>query len=189
MTTVCWSYRKANLIQNDTFARDSADFLVGISSPMPKKKRQRGRPSGSKNRSGAYMRSQRRRIEEEIIRRALGGSIAALKLAADRTSPRLRPQAAPVELHAAASLTLTEKAGAIVDATLSGQLPPDVGRDLLAGLGDLAKLKEVVELEARIEALEKGHGMTLPWERNEQKKERLPIRGRSRRRNGDAKGN
>lgn len=51
---------------------------------------------------------------------------------------------------------LTEQGQAIVRAVANGVIAPGQGAALLSGLGSVARLKEIDELTARIEALEKA---------------------------------
>ncbi len=107
---------------------------------------------------------------------ALDGDPVALRICADRLWPRLRPEAAPVRVTTASS-GLAQQGAAIIDAALSGQLTPDVLRDLLSALADQARLVEFTEIEARLQALE-GQEPVAPWERRSDNK--LPMRGRKR---------
>lgn len=146
------------------------------------KKRYKGRKPGSKNRDRAFLRSKREELEAEMVRQAFAGNLQALKMALDRVSPRIRPQAAPVKVDAEASQTMADKAAAIVDSTLEGKIAPDVARDLLSALSDVARLREFVEFEERLRALEGGKKL-LPWEQapDEPKAGKLPLRRKPRR--------
>ncbi len=50
--------------------------------------------------------------------------------------------------------TLEKSGENIVKETMKGNLPPDIGAQLITALTNQAKLIEITELEARIEALE-----------------------------------
>ena len=80
--------------------------------------------------------------DAQAARALLGHAVAPLRAIEEPT---------PVELPGA---TLSAKGNAILDAVASGQLAPGQGRALLSALADLARLREVDELEARISALE-----------------------------------
>ncbi len=143
---------------------------------MTFQKNNAGKKPGTLNRDRTYLRSRSDELQEEMVKRALGGSMAALKMCADRLWPKLRPQAAPVQLDAV-SLKLADKGSAIVDAALSGALSPDTARDLLSSLADVARLKELTELEDRLQALENRKD-AAPWiQRSEPK---LPVRRKRR---------
>ena len=51
--------------------------------------------------------------------------------------------------------TLAEQGGEIIRATLSGQIPPDIGAQLISALASQGKLIELQELTERIENLER----------------------------------
>ena len=55
---------------------------------------------------------------------------------------------------------LTEQGKAILQAASEGELTPTQAGSLLSGLGTLAKVKEIDELEKRITALEKDRKST-----------------------------
>ncbi|HLF97647.1 MAG TPA: DUF5681 domain-containing protein [Methylococcaceae bacterium] len=92
-------------------------------------------------------------IVNGLILAAKGGDTAAASLLLSRTCPPMKPQAEPVAITATDG-SLTGKASSIVDSALSGQIPPDVAKMLLDGLGGLARIAETEELTKRIEALE-----------------------------------
>ncbi|MEA3299137.1 MAG: DUF5681 domain-containing protein [Pseudomonadota bacterium] len=86
---------------------------------------------------------------------ALEGDMTAMRLLLERTLPPVKAGAAAIllpELEDAA--TLTDKARAVVSAIGRGDIPPDIGANLMQSLGGLAKLVEVDELTRRVEALE-----------------------------------
>jgi hypothetical protein len=59
-----------------------------------------------------------------------------------------------IELDLPKGASLTEQGEAIVQAVADGLIPPGQAGALLTGLGNVARLKEMDELTARIEALE-----------------------------------
>lgn len=92
-------------------------------------------------------------IAAAVIKAAKGGDMQAASLLLSRTCPPVRPIQEPIHLDMPGQ-TLTEKAGAILDAVSRGELAPMDGKALLDGLGQLAKITEIDELTRRIEALE-----------------------------------
>ena len=118
-------------------------------------------------------------IVQKAIDEALKGDPSALRLCIERLIPRLRPQAALINVEAASS-KIVDIGESIVNAALSGKISPDSARDILSALSDVAKLREVTELEERVEVLEKLKG-TPPWEQ-ESSKPKLPMRGKRKRR-------
>jgi len=136
-----------------------------------------GRPKGARDKRLALMLSNEKALQRKLVKMALGGDVAAMRIIADRLWTRLRPEAVPVRVTTASS-GLAQQGAAIIDAALSGQLTPDVLRDLLSALADQARLIEFTEIEERLQRLE-GQEPVAPWERRSDDK--LPLRGRKRR--------
>jgi len=92
----------------------------------------------------------------EIIRTlvdlAKGGDVQAAKVLLDRVCPSLKPQAMPISLPVNGSLT--EQGNEIIRATMSGQIPPDIGSQLITALANQSRIIEINELTKRIEILE-----------------------------------
>jgi hypothetical protein len=89
-----------------------------------------------------------------LIDLAKGGDVAAAKVLLDRTCPTLKPQSMHISLPVNGSLA--EQGGEVIKATLSGQIPPDIGSQLITALSNQGKLIELQELTKRIEMLEDG---------------------------------
>lgn len=70
----------------------------------------------------------------------------------DRITPILKSQALPITLPPQNSLT--EQGEAVIKATMSGQIPPDIGSQLLTALSHQLKIVEIDDLTKRVEALE-----------------------------------
>jgi hypothetical protein len=92
-------------------------------------------------------------IAAAVIKAAKEGDMQAASLLLSRVAPPMKPIQEPVRIDLAGA-TLTERAGAIFDQVAAGNLSTADGKALLDGLAALAKLREVDELVARIEALE-----------------------------------
>lgn len=92
-------------------------------------------------------------IIEAMVAAAREGDVSAAKLLLDRTIPALKPMDTPVTLPTGEGLAHT--GAAILDAVGYGKLTPDQGAKLLQGLGSLARVEEVAELRARLDALER----------------------------------
>lgn len=76
----------------------------------------------------------------------------------ERALPVYRVTSAPVELPDMDQAdNLTEKANAVLRAVADGQVPPDVGAQLVSAIGSIARVTEIDELTRRIEQLEKSH--------------------------------
>lgn len=121
----------------------------------------RGKPQGAKSR----FTKMRQELESDLPallkstkEAALAGDMTAMRLLLERTLPPQKATASTVSLPALKKAqTLTEKADAVLGAIADGELPPDVGASLVDALGKLAKLKEMDDMERRLEALEKAN--------------------------------
>ncbi len=128
--------------------KESTKFKVGVS----------GNPNGRpKDKTPATL--LRKAIVEDmpeiilaLIKQAKAGDTAAAKILLDRCCPPLKPQAMTINVPVGG--TLAEQGGDIIRATLSGNIPPDVGAQLINALSNQAKLIELQELTERIEILE-----------------------------------
>jgi len=97
----------------------------------------------------------REALVAKAVRLALDGDTTALRLCLERLSPPPRPEGRSVVLPALETAhTLTEQAHAIMGAIAAGQVPVDVGQQLLASLAHVARATEVDELATRVSALE-----------------------------------
>jgi hypothetical protein len=92
-------------------------------------------------------------IMAKLAEQALAGDTSAAKLLLDRVLPHMRPGDLPVQVPTVAG-GLADQARAIIGAVNTGKLAPAEADDLLQGLGTLARLIEVDELEKRLTALE-----------------------------------
>jgi len=152
--------------------------------PKPGQPGNPGRPKGSKNKRLEFLRSHDKKLQKKVLDMAMEGDVAALKIIADRLWPRIRAQAASVVIDAVGE-GIADQGRKIIDAALSGEVTPDVLRDLLMALYAHGRLIEMTELESRLRQLEKLDGKP-PWESspNEEKPvvtEKLPLRGKRRR--------
>jgi hypothetical protein len=91
-------------------------------------------------------------IITKLVELAKGGDVAAAKVLLDRCCPALKPQAMPISLPV--NGTLAEQGGEIIKATMAGQIPPDIGSQLITALANQSKIIEIEELTKRIEVLE-----------------------------------
>jgi hypothetical protein len=113
-----------------------------------------GRPAGKT--PGAKLRkaieAQADSILKSVIDAAVSGDMQACKMLLDRITPTLKPQAMPICLPVNGSLA--ERGGEIIKATMAGQIPPDIGSQLITALANQSKIVEIDELIKRIEILE-----------------------------------
>lgn len=94
-----------------------------------------------------------------LVEQAKAGAPTAARLILERCLPALRPVDAPTVLNLPAEGGLADQGRAVLAALASGQLPANQATSILQGLGSLARLIEVGELERRVSALEEGkHG-------------------------------
>jgi hypothetical protein len=113
-----------------------------------------GRPAGQT--PGAKLRTtieaNANEILQSVIDAAVDGDMAACKMLLDRITPTLKPQALPVSLVFQESLAL--QGSEIIRATVSGQIAPDIGSQLISALASQSKIVEIDDLTKRIEILE-----------------------------------
>lgn len=91
-------------------------------------------------------------ILKAVIDAAIGGDMQACKMLLDRITPPLKAQALPVVIEI--GNTLPETGGNVISATMGGQIPPDIGSQLITALANQAKIieqQEIIERLARIE--------------------------------------
>ena len=88
-----------------------------------------------------------------LIKQAKAGDTAAAKILLDRCCPTLKPQAIAINLPVYGSLA--EQGGEIIRATMTGQIPPDIGSQLISALSNQGKLIELQELTERLDRIEK----------------------------------
>ena len=88
----------------------------------------------------------------KLVEQAKNGDTAAAKILLDRCCPALKSQA--MAIHLPVNGSLAEQGNEIIRATLSGNIPPDIGAQLITALANQGKLIELQELTERIEILE-----------------------------------
>lgn len=90
----------------------------------------------------------------QLANKAKEGDSQAARLLLERVLPTLKPIEQPVTLTLPDSKGITGQGMAIIQAVAAGEIAPSQGNALLTGLGALARIKEIDELERRITALE-----------------------------------
>lgn len=91
-----------------------------------------------------------------MIDKAKEGDFQAVRLLLERVLPPMKAIESMVLIDLPDGGGLAEQGQAIVRAVANGVVAPGQGAALLSGLGSVARLKEIDELTARIEALEKA---------------------------------
>lgn len=93
-------------------------------------------------------------VVQAVLDAAKDGDMTAAKLVLDRLCPPLKSIAQPVHLALPEDASPLTVAKAVISATASGMLPPDVSAQLVTALGTLCRIEETEELRDRITALE-----------------------------------
>jgi hypothetical protein len=125
---------------------------------------QSGNPGGRKPGSGkidklrAALAKELPEVLEALVAQAKAGDTGAIKLILERTVPALRPVDAVAPLNLPVAGGLADQGRAVLAALVAGQLPANQAAGILQGLGNLAKLVELDELEKRVTALEGKQG-------------------------------
>jgi hypothetical protein len=88
-----------------------------------------------------------------LVKQAKNGDVAAAKVLLDRCCPALKPQAMAINFPV--NGTLAEQGNEIIRATMSGQIPPDIGSQLITALANQGKLVELQEITERLQRIEK----------------------------------
>ena len=95
-------------------------------------------------------------IIAQLVIKAKDGDSQAARLLLERVLPPMKAIEQPVTLSLPDGDGMTAQGMAIVQAVAAGTIAPGQGAALLTGLGALARIKEIDELERRIAQLEKG---------------------------------
>ena len=93
-------------------------------------------------------------VINKLIQSALEGDNAAVKLILERLEPAFKPVSRTIEIPGQLPRDLYKKAEKVFALALRGDLTIDEAKQLLSGLSDVVKVKEVIDLEKRLEALE-----------------------------------
>ena len=130
----------------------------------PWRKGQSGNPAGrAKGALNPQTRLRKMIDAEAIVKKlhdaALAGDVQAARTLLERALSVYRKTAAPLDVPGMArAKELTGKARVVLDAIAGGKVPPDLGAQLVAAIGNVARVAEIDELTRRIEELEKRHG-------------------------------
>lgn len=93
---------------------------------------------------------------QALVAKAVNGDVGAARLLLERTIAPLRA-VEPAQTLTLPHGTLTDQGRAVLKAVADGELAPSQGASLLGTMSALARVAEMDELVARIEALEATH--------------------------------
>jgi Family of unknown function (DUF5681) len=91
-------------------------------------------------------------IIQSVITAAKLGDLQASKILLDRVCPPLKPQAQPINVSHGEQLS--ETGANIIAATVNGDIPPDIGSQLIMALSNQAKLIDLEEVADRLRRIE-----------------------------------
>ena len=101
-------------------------------------------------------------IAQVVIDAALGGDISAAGLVLSRVAPQMKPVAERVSFAFDASAPMTNQVESVLQAIADGNLSPDTGKTVVEAIGALASIKQMDELERRLNALETRNNGNSP---------------------------
>ena len=119
------------------------------------KKGQSGNPSGRPSKVSPHrmlLADNAQALVAKMVELATGGDVQALRWCLDRLVPPLKARGEPVAIDLTGGLA--ERGDAILRAAGDGRITPDEAQTLLSALASQARIVQVTELQARIEALE-----------------------------------
>ena len=96
-------------------------------------------------------------VTRKVMAAAKKGDMQACRLILERLVPPIKPAAEPVQFHLD-DTDLPSAARSILRAVADGHLAPDQGKSLIDGLGAVARVIEVAELQKAIEELRQQIG-------------------------------
>ncbi|WP_122346305.1 DUF5681 domain-containing protein [Pseudomonas coronafaciens] len=91
-------------------------------------------------------------VTKKVLAAARKGDMQACRLILERLVPPIRPSVEPVTFDLD-DTDLPSAAKSILRAIAEGKLPPDQGKNLILGLGAVARVIEVAELQQAMEEL------------------------------------
>lgn len=129
-----------------------SDWKKGMRSPNPN-----GRPPGivdKRTRVTQALMDDAPAITRVVIDAALAGDIQAATLVLSRVTPVLKAQAERVQFNLDANASATDQAASVLAAIASGDVSPDVGKQIIEAVAALYGIKQIDEIARRLEALE-----------------------------------
>ena len=133
--------------------RGSTQWVPGMKSPNPA-----GRPKGSamskRERIARALNDDGPDVVRVVIDKALAGDMTAAGLVISRLTPPVKAQSEPVQFNLDPELPIGKQIEAVLGAVAAGEVPPDVGHQIIAMIGTLSNVRKNEELEQRIIQLE-----------------------------------
>lgn len=108
--------------------------------------------NGTRQRIEAAVGGRLDRIIERLIEMALEGDVQAARTLLERVAPPLRARDEPVTLTLGAEPA--DDARTVLGALGAGSVTPSEAATIMRSIGEAAKVRELADLEARIEAIE-----------------------------------
>ncbi|MBS0289160.1 MAG: hypothetical protein JSS07_03865 [Proteobacteria bacterium] len=119
--------------------KENGQFMAGKSGNPS------GRPSTEITAIRKELAAHSKAIIQVVKNAALGGDMQACKMILDRICPPFKPQAAPVVISLPPGSDFTQIAEALIKASAEGLLPPDIGAQMVASIGQLARIAVIKE--------------------------------------------
>lgn len=117
-----------------------------------------GRPKGIIDKRWALrtrLESASETLVDEAIKRAMDGDSGLMRALLGRLVAPAKAETLPATF-ALPEGSLSDQATAVMQAVSTGLIPPSTGVELLASLGQVAKIREADELLQRVESLERS---------------------------------
>jgi hypothetical protein len=128
---------------------EGGKFLPGVSGNPG------GRTTAASRRVRQLLEADAEQYVQMLKKAASEGDSVALRIVFDRINPPAKAVAESVELPALfCADTFDAKAQALLDSVARGELPPDIGAQMLGALSAVLRVHEIDELVRRIAALE-----------------------------------
>jgi hypothetical protein len=158
MPDICVKVRAGERPDQTRRGTDVAKFPQGVSGNAA------GRPRGIPDRRVQFrdlLDSRAAEIVQTVIDAALGGDMTAAKMPIDKIVPNRRYSDMPVPLDPNSD-SLGARADAAICAMVSGAITPSRAEHVTGALLNMAKIREVSDLVARIERIEAERGIHAP---------------------------
>lgn len=140
--------------QPETKPRGNPTWTPGCKSPNPA-----GRPRGivdRRSRVTQALADDAPAVARVVIDAALEGDIQAASLVLARVAPPLRGQVQPVTFDFDPKASISQQVEQVLSAIAKGEVPPDVGKQVIDAVQALSQVRAVEELEQRLVALEEA---------------------------------